>query len=223
MFAQLQPHEPFIEGIKLTLKNKPFWIFMIPAFFLAIVLPMFQTGLLYYVEHTIGGLDLILWLLFIIIGIVIGMVFNVSKMPQIGPKKIMIINLSLITLAFMVLFLMGQNTLLAWIPGFFAGIGFAGAMVSNGVLMGDNIDNDELITGKRREAVYGGVNAIVTKPSLSIASRDPPELLSKAGHPQRLSVYFLNFLLPRATVNHLNQSHPHHKARSPSPKRSPVP
>jgi len=170
MFAQLQPHEPFIEGIKLTFKNKPFWIFMIPAFFLAIVLPMFQTGLLYYVQNTIGGLDLILLLFFLIIGIVIGMAFNVNKMPQIGPKKIMIINLSVITIAFIILFMMGQFTLFAWIPGFFAGIGFAGAMVSNGVLMGDNIDNDELITGKRREAIYGGVNAIVTKPSLSIAN-----------------------------------------------------
>lgn len=170
MFAQLQPHEPFIEGIRLTFKNKPFWIFMIPAFFLAIVLPMFQTGLLYYIEYTISGLDLILLLFFIIIGIVIGMAFNVFKMSQIGPKKIMIFNLAVITISFIILFVMGQNTLLAWIPGFFAGIGFAGAMVSNGVLMGDNIDNDELITGKRREAIYGGVNAIVTKPSLSIAN-----------------------------------------------------
>ena len=36
--------------------------------------------------------------------------------------------------------------------------------------MGDIIDNDEFITGKRREGVYGGVNAIVTKPSISIAN-----------------------------------------------------
>jgi GPH family glycoside/pentoside/hexuronide:cation symporter len=50
------------------------------------------------------------------------------------------------------------------------GFGFAGAMVSSGVIMGDVIDNDEVITGKRREAIYGGVNAIVTKPSLSIAN-----------------------------------------------------
>jgi GPH family glycoside/pentoside/hexuronide:cation symporter len=32
------------------------------------------------------------------------------------------------------------------------------------------IDNDEFITGKRREAIYGGVNAIVTKPGVSIAN-----------------------------------------------------
>jgi len=43
-------------------------------------------------------------------------------------------------------------------------------MVAIPVMFGDTIDNDELITGKRREAVYGGVNALVDKPSISIAN-----------------------------------------------------
>ena len=82
----------------------------------------------------------------------------------------MILNLSVISAGFLVMFVMGQNTVLVAIPTFAAGFGFAGALVSNSVLMGDVIDNDELITGKRREAIYGGVNAIITKPSLSIAN-----------------------------------------------------
>ncbi|GAG93567.1 unnamed protein product, partial [marine sediment metagenome] len=49
MFAQLQEHEGFIEGLRLTLKNKPFWIFMIPAFLIGIVMPIFATGILYYI------------------------------------------------------------------------------------------------------------------------------------------------------------------------------
>ncbi len=36
--------------------------------------------------------------------------------------------------------------------------------------MGDVIDNDEIITGKRREAIYGGINAVMTKPAVSIAN-----------------------------------------------------
>ena len=43
-------------------------------------------------------------------------------------------------------------------------------MVAIPVMFGDTIDNDELITGKRREAVYGGVNALVNKPAISIAN-----------------------------------------------------
>jgi len=170
MFAQLQPHEPFIEGLRLTLKNKALWIFMIPAFFIAIAYPIFQTGLLYYIDYVISGVDLIFFVLALILGIVFGMAINVVKMVSLGPKKIMILNLSVISAGFLVMFIMGQNTALIAIPTFAAGFGFAGAMVSNSVLMGDVIDNDELITGKRREAIYGGVNAIITKPSLSIAN-----------------------------------------------------
>ena len=170
MFAQMQPYEPFIEGLRLTLKNKALWIFMVPAFFIAIAYPIFQTGLLYYIDYVISGVDLILFVLALIIGIMFGMGINVVKIATIGPKKIMILNLSVISIGFLVMFIMGQNTALVAIPTFAAGFGFAGAMVSNSVLMGDVIDNDELITGKRREAIYGGVNAIITKPSLSIAN-----------------------------------------------------
>jgi GPH family glycoside/pentoside/hexuronide:cation symporter len=170
MFAQLQPHEPFIEGLRLTLKNKALWIFMVPAFFIAIAFPIFQTGLLYYIDYIISGLDLILFVLALIIGIIVGMAINVVRVATLGPKRIMIVNLAVISAGFMVMFIMGQNTALVAIPTFAMGFGFAGAMVSSGVIMGDVIDNDEVITGKRREAIYGGVNAIVTKPSLSIAN-----------------------------------------------------
>jgi Na+/melibiose symporter-like transporter len=49
-------------------------------------------------------------------------------------------------------------------------LGAAGAMIIMPVVTGDVIDNDELITGKRREGVYGGFNAIITKPAISIAN-----------------------------------------------------
>ena len=170
MFAQLQPYEPFLEGLKLTIKNKPFWIFMIPAFFIAIAYPIFQTGLLYYVDYVISGMDLLSFVLALIIGIMIGFGFNVMKVASVGPKKLMMLNLSIISVGFFIMFLMNKYTGLVALPTFLAGFGFAGALVCNTVLMGDIIDNDEIITGKRREAIYGGVNAIVTKPSLSIAN-----------------------------------------------------
>jgi len=170
MFAQLQEHEGFIEGLRLTLKNKPFWIFMIPAFLIGIVLPMFSTGILYYIDYNISGQTPIFVLLGMLIGIVLGMVLNLKKIAIWQPKKTMIINALLITIGFTILFFVGNNAILAAFPFLIIGIGYAGGMVAIPVLMGDAIDNDELITGKRREAIYGGVNAIVTKPAISIAN-----------------------------------------------------
>ncbi|TES94646.1 MAG: hypothetical protein E3J90_11840 [Promethearchaeota archaeon] len=170
MFAQLQEHEGFIEGLRLTLKNKPFWIFMIPAFLIGIVMPIFATGILYYIDYIISGQTPIFVLLAILIGIVLGMVLNLKKIAIWQPKKTMIINALLIAIGFTILFFVGSNAILAAIPFLIVGIGYAGGMVAIPVLMGDAIDNDELITGKRREAIYGGVNAIVTKPAISIAN-----------------------------------------------------
>lgn len=170
LFAQLQPHEGFIEGLRLTLKNKPFWILMIPAFIIAMVLPIFNTGLLYYLDYIIVGQSPLLIVIGLLIGLIIGMVLNLKMIPKWQPKKTMIINLILISIGAFLLFILGRDAALASISYFLIGIGFAGGMIGLLVLMGDVIDNDEIITGKRREAIYGGVNAIVTKPAISLAN-----------------------------------------------------
>lgn len=71
---------------------------------------------------------------------------------------------------FIIAYFVGQNAILAAVPFFVIGFGFAGAIIANAVLIGDTIDNDEIITGKCREAIYGRVNAIITKPAISIGN-----------------------------------------------------
>lgn len=170
MFAQLQPKEGFIEGLKLTLKNKPFWIFMIPSFCIYLVYPLIQTALLYYLDYVVAGQNILFFILMFIIGIIVGIVLNVKKIGSWRPKKTMIINLIFLTLGTIILFFIGRDALLSCIPFFIIGTGFPGVLIASAVIMGDTIDYDELITGKRREAIYGGVNALVQKPAISIAN-----------------------------------------------------
>jgi len=170
MFTQLQEHEGFIEGLKLTLKNKPFWILMVPAFLIATLYPIFFTGILYYIDYILSGQSPVYVLLSIIIGIILGLILTLKKIAKWQPKKTMIINVYLIVVGLILLFIVGYNSILASIPFLLIGIGYGGAAIGNFAIMGDVIDNDELITGKRREAVYGGVNAIVNKPAVSIAN-----------------------------------------------------
>jgi GPH family glycoside/pentoside/hexuronide:cation symporter len=170
MFAQMQPHEGLFEGIKLTFKNKPFWILMIPMFCIYLVTTIVGTGLLYYIEFVLVGQSVIYFILSFLIGIVIGMILTILVIPQWHPKKTAFVNLIIISSGLGLLFFLGRNAILAAIPYLLIGLGFGGGMVAIPVMIGDTIDNDELITGKRREAVYGGVNALVDKPSISIAN-----------------------------------------------------
>jgi len=170
MFAQMQPHEGLFEGIKLTFKNKPFWILMIPMLCIYLVITIVSTGFLYYIEFVLAGQPVIFFILSFLIGIVVGMILTILVIPKWHPKKTAFINLIIISTALGILFLVGRNAILAAIPYFLLGLGFAGCMVAIPVIFEDTIDNDELITGKRREAVYGGVNALVNKPAISIAN-----------------------------------------------------
>ncbi|MBA7583558.1 hypothetical protein ES708_25503 [subsurface metagenome] len=61
-----------------------------------------------------------------------------------------------------------------------AGIGLVGPLVLTNVLYAQVIDEDELKTGVRREAVYFGMNAFITKPAQSVALALPAVLLTIA-------------------------------------------
>ncbi|NHJ26135.1 MAG: MFS transporter [Candidatus Lokiarchaeota archaeon] len=168
LFAQLQDHEGFIEGIKLTLKNKPFWILMIPAFFMQIISQVTSTGLLYYIEYV--NQTPIYVIITFLLGIITGTIINLKKIIKWQPKKTGIYNLIILAAGVTGLFFFGTNPIISAIPFFLIGFGYIGIFITTPVLMGDVIDYDELITGKRREAIYGGVNAVVTKPAISIAN-----------------------------------------------------
>lgn len=170
MFAQLQEQEGFVEGLKLTLKNRPFWLFMVPAFCITLVTPVISTGILYYIDYVIIGQPLEFVILLLVIGVVIGMGLNLTKIGKWGAKNTMTLAFLILTCSMIGVFFLGWNVYTAMFAFFFLGIGLAGALVALPVIMGDTIDNDELLTGKRREAIYGGVNAIVTKPAISLAN-----------------------------------------------------
>ncbi|MFX0009256.1 MAG: MFS transporter [Candidatus Hermodarchaeota archaeon] len=168
MFAQLQEHEGFIEGLKLTFKNTPFWIYMIPAFLMQIISQMTSTGLLYYIQY-VNQAPLYAVITFLL-GLIIGALINLKKIKTWQPKKTGMINLLVAAIGLLSLFFGGRDPIISTVCFLIIGFGYIGILIIIPVLMGDVIDHDELITGKRREAIYGGVNAVVTKPAISIAS-----------------------------------------------------
>lgn len=170
MFAQMQPQQGFIEGLKLTLKNKPFWIFMIPAFCVTLIVPVISTGILYYIDYVIVGQPLELIVILLVVGVVLGMGLFLTKIGKWGAKRTITLAFLILTFGMFSLFFLGFNVYSSIFSFFLIGFGLAGALIALPVVMGDIIDNDELLTGNRREAVYGGVNAIVTKPAISIAN-----------------------------------------------------
>jgi GPH family glycoside/pentoside/hexuronide:cation symporter len=177
-FAVMQPQESIWKGIVETFRNKSFYSLAILGFFLTLVMNMLITGAFYYSNYvmefdvnTIGyNLQFEIEGLSVITLTFVGIFVMVRYIPKIGPRKMAIISYASATIGFVLFFIFGRDFFNCLIAFFFIAIGAAGGMIILPPIIGDVIDFDETLTGKRREGMYAGVLAIITKPAISIAN-----------------------------------------------------
>ncbi|MBN2152573.1 MAG: MFS transporter [Candidatus Lokiarchaeota archaeon] len=162
----------FIESIKETIKNKQFLVLEVSIFALLIVSTTITSGLLFlfkFVFITTSSLD---YLYFgIPIGALIATIFLFNKyVPRLGVRKVFIIGSIIGAIGFAIIPLFGRHLSSLFIPITLIAVGFAAIIIGQQPLMADVIDYDEMLTGKRRETTYSGVNALITKAAISIAN-----------------------------------------------------
>ena len=97
------------------------------------------------------------------------MVF-IKLIGKFGVKKTFILAVFWAGMSFLLIFFIGWTIGFAIIGFILIGIGFSGFMLTNQVVIADIVDYDETRTGKRRETTYSGINALITKPAVSIAN-----------------------------------------------------
>jgi GPH family glycoside/pentoside/hexuronide:cation symporter len=162
----------FKESIIETFKNKPFLINEINLFFTTMGNTILTgTGILFIIDYVLKTDNLLEYLKLAPALVVAGIsiyYFN-KNIQRFGIKKIFIFGASSISLGFLLFFFLGSNFITAWIPVSLILNGFAINLLTSQNLFSDTIDYDEVRTGKRRETSYSGVNALITKPAISIA------------------------------------------------------
>ncbi len=162
----------FIKSIVETVKNREFLVFEVSNFFYILGYTTLTGAIYYFVPYVLGFSGLMASLPLVLI---FAMIFGFSVVAnhyvkKYGLKKVYIVGLISSSVIFLLLLAVGKFTIPSLIVIAILGIGFAPVALINGPLMSDVIDNDELLTGKRRETTYAGMNALVTKPSISIAN-----------------------------------------------------
>ncbi len=187
-YTQREDALPFFKSITETVKNKPFLIFEGANFFFTIAQTIIFTGLYYFNEYVLdlGGIEASIPLLLIyVFSFVFTLVWN--KLNQrFGLKKVFTAALILCVISGTTAFFIAQNFYPAMIVLIIFGIGYGGVSLNQGALNGEVIDYDELRTGKRRETTYSGMNALITKPAISIANALFLWLLRLFGYPQNI-------------------------------------
>ncbi|MFX1320542.1 MAG: MFS transporter [Promethearchaeota archaeon] len=171
-YTQLEETLPVIQGIKETFKNKPFMVFEVANFSFTIAQTILTTAIYYYADYMLrlpGFLNSVPLILVFLMIFAFLTIFN-KLVGKIGVKRTFIFSILLTGLGFLLTFIFGWTFHLAIIGFIIIGIGFSGYLLTNQVVVADIVDYDEIRTGKRRETTYSGINALITKPAISIAN-----------------------------------------------------
>jgi GPH family glycoside/pentoside/hexuronide:cation symporter len=179
-YTQMEEPLGFFESIRETFKNKAFLILEVWVFAITIIQEVFFTQITQLFDYVLVINDNIFIalgsaIIFILI-LIFGLKWMITNIPKYGIRKILmwaslmgIIGLSVI-LVFGLFYSDSKMPLeLVILPIGFGFLGLVILMMNNGPIMSECVDYDEVKTGKRRETTYSGVNALLTKPAVSIA------------------------------------------------------
>lgn len=180
-YTQMEDSLGFFESIKESFKNKPFLIMEVSMFGNVIMQGVLLSYIVFIFDYAVdASLDLLniisIFILVVVLGILIVWMFkNIEKY---GLRKLMMLGAILATLGFLLIMIFGLSAnvtatnkmplYMMALPMVFIGLGLLCYLLLSQPLMADCMDYDEVLTGKRRETTYAGVNALITKPAVSI-------------------------------------------------------
>ena len=177
-FTKVDEPLPMLDSIKYTFKSKSFIIVTIQNF-MSIFTQTILTGTMFYLADYVLQVASIIPLIFVFLGLLIGVLFANILANKIGVVQAQ--QILLVVSGAGLVFLTFANPETIYVCLLFAGIGLSGPLVLTNILFGQIADEDELISGVRREAMFFGTNALITKPAQSVAIALVPFLLEIAG------------------------------------------
>ena len=175
-FTQVDEPLGLLDSIKFTFKSKSF-IVLVAANFMSILMQALVLGSMFYLSDYVLKLNSTMPLLIpFFIGIIIG-----TFLANLIAKKIGVVRAQQLLLLIAGIFLCSIFFVSGWmiyVAMFIAGFGLSGPLVLTNILFAQVIDEDEVRSGVRREAMFFGTNALITKPAQSIAIAIVPWILS---------------------------------------------
>jgi len=170
-FSHVDEPFGFIDAFKHTITSRSFLTTVAANFCLILIQSIIFGNLFFYIDYVFWGISSLLVLLLFVVFLLGGIIFGRFYLLRLDEKR------GLKTAILVTLFLLGTGLIVVGVlPGlisigamFIVGIGFFGAMTLMNTAFGEVADDDEVKTGKRREAAIFGMNAFITKPAQSVA------------------------------------------------------
>ncbi|MFW9908513.1 MAG: MFS transporter [Candidatus Thorarchaeota archaeon] len=189
-YARKEETLSFKDSMVESLKNREFLVFEGMNFIREMAFTIVTGSLIYFVQYVMlltGFLSSIPLVAIFVVMLVFSFVAD-RMVKKRGLKQVYVIGLMVTSLGLILLFLSGSLFAAAISSLIVVGIGFAPVLMIWSPLLADVMDYDEILTGKRRETTYAGMNALITKPAISIANASFLLIISGFGFDNTQSV-----------------------------------
>jgi GPH family glycoside/pentoside/hexuronide:cation symporter len=171
-YAKTEDTLGFKESMVETLKNREFWAFEGMNFPREMAFTVVTGSMLYFVQYVVRLQGFMASApLIVIFAVMLLFTFLANRMvKKRGLKQVYVIGSMVACAGLLLLPLAGTWEVTVMLSFVVIGIGLAPVLLIFNPLLADVMDYDEILTGKRRETTYAGMNALVTKPAISIAN-----------------------------------------------------
>jgi GPH family glycoside/pentoside/hexuronide:cation symporter len=171
-YARTEETLSFRESMVETLKNREFLAFEAMNFPREFAFTIVTGSMIYFVQYVLDlqGFMASVPLAAIFVVMLIFSFLADRMVKKRGLKQVYIIGSVIGGAGLFLLLFAGSMQLAVMLCFVVVGIGLAPVLLIFNPLLADVMDYDELQTGKRRETTYAGMNALLTKPAISIAN-----------------------------------------------------
>ena len=189
-YARKEESLGFFESMIETLKNREFLAFEAMNFFHEMAFTIVTGSMIYYVQYVVRleGILASLPIVVVFLVMLVCSLFADRIVKRRGLKDVYIIGLLITSVGLVFMFFSGTIFSLLILSLVVVGIGMGPVTLIWSPLLADVIDYDEILTGKRRETTYAGMNALITKPAISIANAIFLLVISGFGFDNELSI-----------------------------------
>ena len=173
-FTRVDKPLPLGQMIRYTFTSKSFLI-LVAQNFMSILMQALVVGSIFYLADYVLKLNTIMVLAFLFIPLFIGVPSTSLISARLGVLRTQQLLLVIAGVGLLLSVVVPKPLILVCMA--LAGFGLAGPQTLTNVLFAQVADEDELRSGVRREGMFFGVNALLTKPAQSVALALSPFIL----------------------------------------------
>ncbi len=165
-----EPPLGLFDAVKYSIKNRPFMSFVGWNFMGQFAISTILLIAIDYAQNVLGAGDLEKYLIFgaLFLTLLPGFFIARAMANKKGVKFTVMLSTFIVATGLLILFF-AEVTWMAIVSLSVAGFGLAGVMIFAYVMIAEATDYDELTTHQRREAMFFGTNALLTKPAIGMA------------------------------------------------------